>query len=127
MENQKTYSIEELAALSGITRRTVRFYIQKGLLPPPLGVGRGKHYTDEHLEKIFKIKALQREGIILDKIETIINNENFERTFETEMFEKRIVIKIKLIEGISLEIHQGTKVPSPGTLREIIKLLKQTT
>jgi len=35
------YSVGELADLGGVSRRTVRYYVQEGLLPTPLGVGRG--------------------------------------------------------------------------------------
>ena len=33
------YAIGELADLGGISRRTVRYYVQEGLLPPPRGLG----------------------------------------------------------------------------------------
>ena len=40
---QGRYNIDELADLGGVSRRTVRYYVQEGLLPAPLGVGRGRH------------------------------------------------------------------------------------
>jgi DNA-binding transcriptional MerR regulator len=36
------YGIDELAELGGVSRRTVRYYVQEQLLPPPLGVGAGR-------------------------------------------------------------------------------------
>lgn len=33
-----------MAELGGVSRRTVRYYVQEGLLSAPLGVGRGRHY-----------------------------------------------------------------------------------
>ncbi|MBA2355458.1 MAG: MerR family DNA-binding transcriptional regulator, partial [Acidobacteria bacterium] len=38
------YAIGDLAALGGVSRRTVRYYVQGGLIPPPEGLGRGNHY-----------------------------------------------------------------------------------
>jgi DNA-binding transcriptional MerR regulator len=55
----KTYNIGELADAAGITRRTVRFYVQQNLLPAPNGVGRGDHYDDSHLAALRKIAQLQ--------------------------------------------------------------------
>ena len=33
----QTYDIQELVGASGVPRRTVYFYVQQGLLPPPSG------------------------------------------------------------------------------------------
>lgn len=62
------YSIGELAEKAGITRRTVRFYVQRGLIPLPLGRGRGEHYTGEHLTAVLRVKSLQEQGASLDDI-----------------------------------------------------------
>lgn len=37
MEIKKKFSLEELSELTGISRRTIRFYIQKGLMNGPGG------------------------------------------------------------------------------------------
>lgn len=64
----RRYSIGELAERGGVTRRTVRYYIQKGVIPPPLGRGRGEHYGDEHLTALLRVKSLQEQGAALDEI-----------------------------------------------------------
>ncbi len=56
------YSIGELAALGGVSRRTVRYYVQRGLLEAPTGLGRGRHYTDRHLGTLIRIRELQQAG-----------------------------------------------------------------
>ncbi|WP_462373823.1 helix-turn-helix domain-containing protein, partial [Turicimonas muris] len=58
MESDKKFRLEDLAELTGIPRRTIRFYIQKGYVAPPLGQKRGAYYTNEHLEELLKIKRL---------------------------------------------------------------------
>ena len=45
--------------LGGVSRRTVRYYIQRGLLAAPTGVGRGRHYTQGHLDTLIRIRELQ--------------------------------------------------------------------
>lgn len=52
MNETKKFSIGELAAAAGISRRAVRFYVQSGVIEPPCGAGRGSYYTDRHLELI---------------------------------------------------------------------------
>ena len=57
MEIKKKFSLEELSELTGISRRTIRFYIQKGLMNGPEGEKRGAYYTTEHLEDLLRINV----------------------------------------------------------------------
>ena len=60
------YSIDELAAAAGVARRTVRYYVQRGLLPPPTGLGRGRHYTASHLARLVSVRDQQAAGVSLE-------------------------------------------------------------
>ncbi|MBT9556168.1 MAG: MerR family transcriptional regulator [Myxococcales bacterium] len=62
------FDITELEALSGVTRRTIRFYIQRGLVRAPHGTGRGKHYDREHLQRLIEVRSRQEAGESLDAI-----------------------------------------------------------
>jgi DNA-binding transcriptional MerR regulator len=59
------YNIETLAKMTGLTRRTIRYYVQRGLLDQPEGGGRGSYYTDRHLSTIEKIKKWSEQGVPL--------------------------------------------------------------
>ena len=52
--------------------RTVRFYIQKGLLPGPEGEKRGAYYTDAHLAELLRIRQWQDAGLSLDAIAALL-------------------------------------------------------
>jgi DNA-binding transcriptional MerR regulator len=67
-EEQGRFNIDQLADLGGVSRRTVRYYVQEGLLPAPLGVGRGPHYDRSHLDRLLDVKARQEAGQSLDQI-----------------------------------------------------------
>ena len=69
-------SLEELSDRTGLTRRAVRFYVQRGLLPPPLGLGRGRHYDQRHLEGLKRLQELQSAGHSLDAIGRILSGES---------------------------------------------------
>lgn len=62
------FAIGELADQAGVSRRAVRFYVQRGLLPSPEGGGRGSFYTADHLATLLTIKRLQEEGVSLAAI-----------------------------------------------------------
>ncbi|MCF0253874.1 MAG: MerR family transcriptional regulator [Duodenibacillus sp.] len=62
------YSIEELSRLTGVTRRNIRYYIQRGLLARPEGERRSAYYTEAHLEALLRIVRLTAEHVPLDEI-----------------------------------------------------------
>ena len=55
------HTIDELAHLSGLPSRTIRFYNTQGLLPPPVMQGRVAYYDDEHLVVLNIIKQLKEQ------------------------------------------------------------------
>jgi DNA-binding transcriptional MerR regulator len=64
-----------LADAAGLSRRAIRFYVQRGLLPAPLGLGRGRHYDASHLERLREIQRLQGAGHSLDAIGRIVSGQ----------------------------------------------------
>ncbi len=63
-----TYTIQELTEHAGVPRRTVHFYSQQGILPPPSGAGLGARYGEEHLLRLKLVPLLRRQGLRLDDI-----------------------------------------------------------
>ncbi len=61
-------SLQQLSERADVSGRTVRFYIQKGLLPGPEGEKRGAYYTDAHLAELLRIRQWQDTGLSLDAI-----------------------------------------------------------
>jgi len=61
-------SIGDLAKLTGVTPRTIRYYVELGLLPPPHGAGRSAGYGPEHINRLETIKKLQHARLSLDEI-----------------------------------------------------------
>lgn len=66
MMNQ--WTLRELAAGTGVPERTIRFYISRELLPPPLKGGRGAAYGPAHKTLLETIKKLQAKGMMLAEI-----------------------------------------------------------
>ncbi len=70
MSDMKTdlYDIKTLCTKTGVTPRTVHFYIQQGLLPPAGTQGPGARYDQGHMARLRLIKLLQREHLPLSEI-----------------------------------------------------------
>lgn len=68
-ERPARYSLRELAEAVGLAPRTVRSYIEKGLLPGPEGAGRAASYDEEHLLRLKAIRVMQElDGLTLEAI-----------------------------------------------------------
>jgi DNA-binding transcriptional MerR regulator len=57
------YTAADLAHLAGVSLRTVRFYVQEGLIDAPEGRGRGSHFRERHLHQLRRVRALQAAGL----------------------------------------------------------------
>jgi len=81
---ENNYSIHDLINLSGIPRRTIHFYLQQGLLPPPEGNGPAARYGPRHLLQLRLIPWLRENGNRLDEIRNIFNRSTGEDFIELE-------------------------------------------
>jgi DNA-binding transcriptional MerR regulator len=66
------YTIDDLAARSGVPSRTIRFYQAKHLLAAPRRRGRGGVYDETHLERLELIGRLQDRGLSLRVIRDLL-------------------------------------------------------
>jgi DNA-binding transcriptional MerR regulator len=60
--------LNELCERTGVTARTVRYYIQQGLLRSPGQTGPGAKYDGGHLARLLLIRRLQQEHLPLAEI-----------------------------------------------------------
>jgi DNA-binding transcriptional MerR regulator len=75
---KKTFRIGELAALTGTTPRTIRYYEEIGLLPGAADRALGKHraYTEEDAERVTEIVRLRDLlGLSLDELSRLLQAE----------------------------------------------------
>ncbi|MDH6133477.1 DNA-binding transcriptional MerR regulator [Kitasatospora sp. MAA4] len=68
----REFRVEELAAAAGITTRTLRFYRERKLLPPPRKEGRIAWYGEAHLARLQMIGELLERGHTLGGITELI-------------------------------------------------------
>ena len=90
------YKVSELANKAGVTKRTIHYYISKGLLLPPKGTGVNSIYTEEHLNRLLLIKKLQSEYMPLNKIREYIMENPTEKVDDNSVKtrkENKIVIE----------------------------------
>lgn len=64
----REFAIGELEEVTGVPRRTIYFYVQQGILPPPSGAGLAARYHQSHLLRLQAIPRLREIGWRLDRI-----------------------------------------------------------
>lgn len=120
--DEKTFTLDEVCALTDISRRTVRYYIQLGLAPRPAGAGRASHYTASHVQRLLQVKKLADAGISLERIRESLG-------FDAAPIPPRrrhpgdvdVRSHLFLVPGIELQISPEEANLSPEQLRAFIR------
>ncbi|HKV22272.1 MAG TPA: MerR family transcriptional regulator [Mycobacterium sp.] len=73
VEASGEYRIEELARLAGTTTRNIRVYRDRGLLHPPLRVGRIALFNDTHLTRLRLITSLLDRGYNISHVHEMLS------------------------------------------------------
>ncbi|ABK67800.1 merR HTH regulatory family protein [Mycobacterium avium subsp. avium 2285 (R)] len=71
--NSGEYRIEDLARLAGTTTRNIRVYRDRGLLPPPLRVGRIALFNDTHLTRLRLITSMLDRGYTIAHVREMLS------------------------------------------------------
>ena len=134
MKTKKRYTLNELSALVDINARTIRFYIQQGVVDKPHGLNKGAYYTQEHLQQLLTVKKYKEAGVSLERIAQIIHEEEGGQVIDYHIKPGKIevVSRIHLMDGVELTINpersgltqQDIRQLSRGIL-EIIETLKE--
>jgi DNA-binding transcriptional MerR regulator len=127
--DERCYGIEELAELGGVTRRTVRYYVQRGLLPTPLGTGRGPHYTPTHLQRLIHIRKLQETGVPLVEIVARLDGALQTPVSVPEVLpepERSTWMRFVLADGVELHVRTGAARVQPSQLARLVEATRHT-
>ena len=123
----KTFSLDELCTLTDLPKRTVRYYMQMGLVDRPIGETRAAHYLSQHLDQLLKVKQLSDAGISLERIAEIQNGEELPIPPKPR---KPGDIQVKshfhIAPGIELQISPEEADMSPEQIRALVKAVMKT-
>jgi DNA-binding transcriptional MerR regulator len=72
-QDEATYTIDQLAAHTGVPSRTIRFYQSKGALPAPARRGRKAYYGPAHVDRLELIARLQDRGLQIRAIRNLLD------------------------------------------------------
>jgi DNA-binding transcriptional MerR regulator len=113
------YNIDDLARESGLNRRTVRYYIHRGLLQRPCGSKRGSYYTDKHLNRLLMINKLASQGVPLVVMMKTLDCSESETSVDNIATESATWREAELFDGIRISF-----VPNALTRSELEQVHK---
>ena len=121
----KKHTFNELCILVELPVRTVRYYIQKGLVSAPEGSRKGAYYIQKHIDELLAIRKWQQAGLSLERIRELL----FEGIMDGELPPPRgrrpgdLEVWSKLFVKEGLEIHLEPKMAgmSPEQVREFCR------
>ncbi len=122
--NEPLYSIGEVSERANVSRRTVRYYVQRGLIDAPGGRGRGSAYTQKHVEQIQRVLRLQREGVTLETIEQLPAAADAQESARIPA-RAEVVVRISLRPGLQLELNSGGAIPPAHILEQLAAACEQ--
>jgi len=119
----KQYTIEDLCELTGFSRRTIRYYVQEGLIEAPAGRGRGGFYFDSHLDKLLKIKSLQDKGLRLSAILPVLKRRQILEVSD-EIVTREVWVRYPIAEGVEIHISRDLEEKERKKLDEIVRVAR---
>lgn len=116
----QTLTLDQLCTLAAVPKRTVRYYIQIGLLHRPEGENRGARYLNSHLEALLRIKQLTEAGISLDRIREVLSGEPPAVPLRPQAFGAvEVKSHIRIAPGIEIQVSPEQAQATPEQVRAL--------
>jgi DNA-binding transcriptional MerR regulator len=140
------WKLEELAERAGVSPRTIRYYVQRGLLPAPEFRGKDSSYGEMHLARLRAIRLLQQRYLPLDAISAELEGRTVEQLRELaksgaaeapgpsreqaasrpgEAATQQRWRRLELAPGIELHLREDRTDEPNAWLEEIVSFIRQ--
>ena len=118
MPNGNQHTLNELCVLADLPVRTVRYYVQNGLIDRPQGETRAARYGTQQLEQLLLIKKWTAAGVSLERIRELLQGEEAPvpaRTRKPGSVE--VCSHLYVADGLEVVIEPGRAQMSPEQVR----------
>ena len=117
-----SYPLTELCVLADLPVRTVRYYVQIGLVDRPEGETRAARYSAHHLEQLLLIKKWTTAGVSLERIRDLLHGEQAPVPPRSRAVGSvEVCSHLTVTDGIEVVIEPSRAGLSPEQVRSFIK------
>ena len=117
-----SYQLADLCVLADLPVRTVRYYVQVGLVDRPEGETRAARYGAKHLEQLLLIKKWTTAGVSLDRIRELLQGEVAPvPPRQKAIGSVEVRSHLSVADGVELVIEPGRAGLSPEQVRHLIR------
>lgn len=123
LEHPRRLSLDQLAALTETPRRTVRYYIQLGLVDRPVGETRAAYYTERHVEQLLTIRKWTEAGLPLERVRQLLEGADPQVPPPPPRKRGSVEVMSHLVvdDGVELVVEPGRAGLKPEEVRELFK------
>lgn len=119
----RSFTLDELCVLVELPRRTVRYYMQIGLVDRPEGETRAARYFQKHLDQLLTVKKWAQAGMSLERIRDLLEAE---RQPQLPFPERRpgsveVWSHLLIADGVELKIEPNRAGLTPEQVRELLR------
>lgn len=125
---EQEFGITELCTLADLSARTVRFYIQQGIVSRPTGEKKGAKYNKSHLDQLLSIKKWQAAGLSLERIRELLVEPNSNDVPLRPKWPGMVEVwsHLHIADGIELNIEPNRARLAPEELRTFLRQVMET-
>jgi DNA-binding transcriptional MerR regulator len=127
IENMDTsFTLDQLSALTDLPLRTIRYYIQLGLVDRHEGDRKHARYTQKHLDQVLQVRAMADQGMPLERIKQLMNGITTPLPSPKAAGDISVISKVFIAPGVELHIEPQMAGLSPEKLRLFVRSVLST-
>ena len=117
------YTLEELTRQAGLPRRTIRYYIQLGLVDRPIGETRAAYYTWQHLRQLLEVRRLTEQGFSLERVRELLAQGDNPTAAAAPARPGSLTVQshVHLADGVELVVDPTRAHLTPEALRQFAR------
>ena len=118
-----TYALADLCVLADLPLRTVRYYVQLGIVDRPEGETRAARYGARQLEQLLLIKKWTAAGVSLERIREMLHSDQQAPIPARPRAPGSVEVRshLTVADGIEVVIEPGRAGLSPAQVRDFIQ------
>jgi DNA-binding transcriptional MerR regulator len=120
------YPLADLCVLADMPVRTVRYYVQIGLVDKPAGETRAARYSARHLEQLLLVKKWTEAGVSLERIRELLQGKDAPVPAKARAAGSiEVCSHLTVADGVEIVIEPGRAGLSPEQVRKFVRSVMQ--